>query len=204
MHWTVGLLIGLLQHPLLFRLCWIISQNYFKLFSSSQGLPHHKQFVFMTMAPLARVSLKHVRCIVTVALWCMNLHYKFFGIGIPLLCLTVSWFLLFFLPHVMVCELFVVVGMQLRLHKYHRRFKVPASWTPRGGVFLFFLSDVGVSLLTGRCSATAWYIWSTTFSRSPSPNCRHVAYRLIHCDLVELTRESAMHCLQTFFVHVGT
>lgn len=22
--------------------------------------------------------------------------------------------------------------MQLQLHKYHRRFKVPASWTPRG------------------------------------------------------------------------
>lgn len=44
----------------------------------------------MTMAPLARVSLKPVQCIVTVPLWCMNLHYKFFGIGIPLLCLTVS------------------------------------------------------------------------------------------------------------------
>lgn len=66
-----------------------------------------------------------------------------FGIGIPLLCLTVFFIFFFFLflfrPHVMVCDMFVVIGMQLQLHKHHHRFMVPASWTPRGVTWLCWM-----------------------------------------------------------------
>lgn len=143
------------------------------------------------MAPL--VLLKPVQCIFTVTLWCMNLHYKFFGIGIPLLCLSVSRFLFLSLPHVMVCELFVVIGMQLQLHEYHRRFKVPASWTP-----VFRCRRMPAS----RCRAATVYWFhgtSTTLSRFPSPNSRRVVLSPDPLWPLQSSRgESTMHCLQTF------
>ena len=73
----------------------------------------------------------------------MNLHYTFFGIGIPLLWLTVSWLLFITLYSSCYGLWIVVVGMQLQLHKNHRCFKVPASWTPRGA----FLGCVGCRCL---------------------------------------------------------
>lgn len=65
----------------------------------------------------------------------------------------------------MVCEMFVIIGMQLQLHKHHYRFKVPASWTPGVVTWLCWML-VSVSSC---CLVIAWYIYEFLTLPTPHP-----------------------------------
>lgn len=137
MHWTVGQLIGFPQHPFVsdcIPLYHRMTLNYFKPLKLYLIINHHK----LGVAPLLSVGFTEtcpVYLLLTVTLWSVNLHYKFleqaFLYYVGLTVFSIFFFLFLFRPHVMVCEMFVIIGMQLQLHIHHYRFKVPASWTPR-------------------------------------------------------------------------
>lgn len=79
MHWTVGQLIGLLQHPFVsdcIPLCRRMILNYFKPLKLYLIISNHK----LEMAPLLSVVFTEicpVYLLLTVTLWSMNLRYKF-------------------------------------------------------------------------------------------------------------------------------
>lgn len=79
MHWTVGQLIGLLQHPFVsdcIPLYHRMTLNYFKPLKLYLIINHHK----LGVAPLLSVGFTEtcpVYLLLTVTLWSMNLHYKF-------------------------------------------------------------------------------------------------------------------------------